>query len=621
MALLWCAPARAGDDAYRDVLIEGGTLPMALVDEAPPVARGGGDGLSRGHALEVGWTRERLGAQQGMSHRASWSGHLDTENWGRLDAQALMAQRTMDQGLSAQTVALQLAQRDMPLDRNWRAWHEFGDVLLPVLSSAARQPRWSLSTARVTGAVGRWEDTAARRTWHLGVGRTGAWLDRSTVSSLDRELGAQAVVVGSEWRDEDAAAASMAYAWRPAARGGEAVGAYHHLRGPMLAGLAQGNLLWSRGPDGLAGAVWADASTRLGTDELGAGLRVATGGVQWLGSPIAEGAGAYARWRGVLDGVSTYLEGDALRQGGRLRSGASASADWGDDGVAWTARGFLTRQGEDWQCGTQMAREAAWSGVSRGRLRPFAELELKPGQGEGHMTVGVHVSGETAAVSWRTGFGWPVWAQAERTGWAEGSVSAQLTPTMGLSGHVRGRHGRRKAGSASFLDASIAADWRPASGWLLSLQGTAVRGTQTDTSDGYAAAAGPLPGLVAPAAALRGSMVSLALQYQWGAGQMARSSKGSGTVFGQVFFDTNRNGRQDPDERGAAGITLHVNKRYTARTDATGRYTLTLPAAERYEIGVALEGLPLPWTPATELTPFSVSPRGDHRVDLALVPS
>lgn len=70
---------------------------------------------------------------------------------------------------------------------------------------------------------------------------------------------------------------------------------------------------------------------------------------------------------------------------------------------------------------------------------------------------------------------------------------------------------------------------------------------------------------------------------------------GSGSIEGQVFFDENRDGTRQPNENAAANLTVILDQRHIAVTDANGRFSFRLVPAGDHQIDLIRDRLPLPW--------------------------
>jgi hypothetical protein len=95
--------------------------------------------------------------------------------------------------------------------------------------------------------------------------------------------------------------------------------------------------------------------------------------------------------------------------------------------------------------------------------------------------------------------------------------------------------------------------------------------------------------------------------------------QGTGRLVGQVFFDENGDGRRQPSELGAPNVTVYLDGRFPAQTDAEGRFAFPLVTAGLHVLRIQNERLPLPWT-LDDATPTSVvvPVRGEAMLDIPL---
>jgi hypothetical protein len=70
---------------------------------------------------------------------------------------------------------------------------------------------------------------------------------------------------------------------------------------------------------------------------------------------------------------------------------------------------------------------------------------------------------------------------------------------------------------------------------------------------------------------------------------------GSGRIVGWVFYDDNSDGIKQASERGAAGVIVYLDGRYTATTDADGRFEFLPVPVGPHSLRLAVERVPLPW--------------------------
>lgn len=75
---------------------------------------------------------------------------------------------------------------------------------------------------------------------------------------------------------------------------------------------------------------------------------------------------------------------------------------------------------------------------------------------------------------------------------------------------------------------------------------------------------------------------------------------GAGSVAGRVFYDANRDGRQQIGEGGASGIEVVLDGRYRTTTDRDGRFSFPMVGLGRHRITLTLDSVPLPWGAADD---------------------
>ena len=100
----------------------------------------------------------------------------------------------------------------------------------------------------------------------------------------------------------------------------------------------------------------------------------------------------------------------------------------------------------------------------------------------------------------------------------------------------------------------------------------------------------------------------------------AAGRSGTGTVSGSVFFDENRDGARQGNERGAGGVIVILDERASTTTDTDGRFTFPLVPAGRHRVRIVIERLPLPWGLDDESPrEAEVRVREDSRLEIGLV--
>jgi hypothetical protein len=92
---------------------------------------------------------------------------------------------------------------------------------------------------------------------------------------------------------------------------------------------------------------------------------------------------------------------------------------------------------------------------------------------------------------------------------------------------------------------------------------------------------------------------------------------GGGMIEGVVYLDDNRNGRLDALETRAANVTVMLDGRYAARTDAQGRFEFPFVAPGAHTVMLVSDTLPLPWVrPSAQGLRVEVVPRESARVEI-----
>lgn len=103
-------------------------------------------------------------------------------------------------------------------------------------------------------------------------------------------------------------------------------------------------------------------------------------------------------------------------------------------------------------------------------------------------------------------------------------------------------------------------------------------------------------------------------------GNREPGTAGSGALVGVVFFDANRDGRQQPDELGVQGVEVFLDGRYRTVTDRDGRYRFDQVATGTHTVSLRPESVPLPWgVTQNGNTGAQVPLRGETEVDLGVV--
>lgn len=672
---LWqaCTPAAAEPAAageYVDRLIENASPQPELVDDGAT----GFDARGAPRALRIESRAQSSSNDQGRESSAwvSLRGALDTANYGAfsLDASARLLEHTSQQQRGA-GVSFSLYQTAMPFGGGWYASQGLGVIQTLSPRLAAQQASFFVPTRLVQGASTQWRNEASGLTFQLSGGETGSFGSIGQGSFFGS--GNKVAAIGVELRPARAGIAGLLpTGWSYSAifstssgsvdqvvpglgvRAGEAAGGgvFQSLRWEGVDRFVQGNLLASRNEDpvaivagttggGKASRVggWVDGALQSGEFTQRWGLHHLAPGLSWQGSALGGNTeGGYYRWS--LLGLRTQFEAQvSTMQPIDLAAGGSTLNQ-----VGVSMRHYIDQQlgiGGVVQLNDGTTTVVQASGYAE-LHRPWADLRLQAGIETSEARIAVlRVSSDQAWVL-------PVGQRL--------STSQALTTTrsgaLDTNGVVTGNDGTALelaiAGGADLgerltldlnaraslplasqaarvYNVSASSQWRFARGWSLgiALGWSRASGLTSPT------AATPIPSLPGaftvysyPSASSRDLWLTLRYDFQGGTatvpiGAGARVGAGGGTIEGVVYLDENRNGRLDALEIRAANVTVMLDGRYAARTDAQGRFEFPFVAPGAHVIIVVSDTLPLPWArPNAQALRIDVVPRETTRVEI-----
>ena len=132
--------------------------------------------------------------------------------------------------------------------------------------------------------------------------------------------------------------------------------------------------------------------------------------------------------------------------------------------------------------------------------------------------------------------------------------------------------------------------------------------------------------VVGPSRTIDDLTVLLSVSFAKQQGRTARMSgystgqRGSGTIRGHVYFDTNRNGKRDGGERALPRITVYLDGHFPAETDTAGEFEFERVGAGEHWLRIAVEEAPLPFGLEDESPQSLIVPiRGIGRLDFGLI--
>ena len=543
--------------------------------------------------------------ENGVIVESQW----DTASYGAWSLNGA-AQASGGDSATGDRMALGLEQHDLPIDGSWRVNNGLGTVNSGTIDLLRLQQRFYLPTTPILGVTTEWLGPGHAQV--LGsVGEPGIFQGVRVPGF--QSLGGSTATLGAQWSPADS--------WRI---GGQVINAHDvsSLSGFTTStdsrqssstalvsaawhsafAMAQLNLIDGSvsGTSGGSGG-WLDATFKSGDMLHSAGLFRVDPNLSWGNQPIVSDAqGGYyrnsflnRRWQ-VEFGVD-YLDSISGRgasstfYSGSLRY--QLSRDFGVGGVAniressgehgWATQGYV-----DWRNRLGVSRaqfnyaedaprrdsaltvDQAWRMPLAARLSTSLSLERLTGTGiEDHTALGLSVYG-----------------------------GGDLTARLSIDGNVRWARAIEGSNAPSTA-ANVALTWQVNPHWSL-LATFYENHTGSWSAVTVTSPLSPPEVISSPATDDQG--VFLTVRYQRSGGAHfaplgGRPGSGWGPVSGTIYLDANANGVFDANEAGAANVTVVLDGRFSARTDAQGRYEFPAVASGRHVLVVVPDNLPLPW--------------------------
>ena len=606
---------------YQDRLIDGGTLAPDVSDAPDEYDQNGWP-----RAIRIEGVSSRLKRNGASVHEdgVSAGAFIDTPAYGTFTFDGV--QRTDGRGLAT------LWQRGLPITGGWKVNNGLGVLNTPSIDLTRSQPRFYLPSTPVTGVSSEWRD-ARGVAFNAGGGEPGVF-DGIRLPVFDA-LGGAVTTAGAQFSPSPgwltgaqvATANNVPLGFGPLVSR-ERISATSWFGGTAWQGAnarVQGNVVSSERRDSpdqqLRLGGWIDAFIQDGRVGHSFGAFRFDPDLVWGNQLISsDSQGAYYRanyqsrqW--LIDGgvdrvisVSgnglniTYATGSVRYQFSRdlgVGTGANVRRDtdtaysayaFVDRVLPWgAARGQLDVAQDSPQRDVQLTLDQSWDVPTGTRLATAVSV--------GRATDDNGVSGNRVSFAIFGG--------------------GDLTSRLSIDANARWTRSNA-AGSATNSFANIAANWRLASNLLLSF---VYYENHTDTTQ-------PLT-VVSPIAqpivfqSFRDRGFFLTLRFDARAGRAAaplggRPGDGAGRVSGVIFLDANNDGRFDAGEQGAPNVTVILDGRYVARTDAQGRFEFPSVIEGRHVVTVVPDNLPLPWVLKNDgRTELNVSVRSSTQVEIA----
>jgi hypothetical protein len=558
-------------------------------------------------------------------------GLLETPNHGALSFDGQYTPRSGGGTLT-------LRQRGMPLAGGWLGNHELGVITAPAPAVTRLPSRVYVPSGYLRGLSGEWENSERGLQVQLGSGEPG----RLAVLPDTRfeALGGRRNTLGLQWRPGADGSATARTGWTLALQHeaanrvrdiGQGTGAPRYDADATRLALRHedADLRWQtqwltaqRQGQGARSAGWFDAEWDRGAWSNGAGAYRLDEGLSWAGQPMASDLeGVYLRSRYTQRRWSADGSLDLLRSvSGRSPGGyfATANARWRLSADNSLGGGMALRQlGEqDWSTYLE------WRGVN-GWGPTGLRLELEGGERRADVQRLIQDQEWLVSTAWSlsTSLGLAQFGRDPFSGDGNGTQATAaanfnlpLGSRAGVRGSVISEHG---PGDQRRDSLNLGANWRIDHRW--SLEGSWVwtrgRARQAFTLD-------PLAPPVTLDNALASRSFFVALRYEMQAGSRdvplgGRAADGGGRIEGVVFFDENRNGRQEASEPGVPNATVFLDNRYAVRSDSQGRFIFPFVGTGTRALNLRSDSLPLPWTVVGDgNTSTDVPLRGTVRLSL-----
>ncbi|KWT98648.1 hypothetical protein APY03_0231 [Variovorax sp. WDL1] len=623
-----------------------------MLDDSPQAAETDDEPVARDTGWPRGWSVEAQSTRQsGMVRQASqsllFSGHLDTPGYGSFSANLSLNRNSAPvapAGLIGSTgSSWRIDQRRMPFDGGWFGNNSVGNINMASTPLARGIGRVYLPSLPIEGVAATLEQpgrtslnaSAGRLGYFDGLNSQGFTTGRGTAAGLGAQT--QLAGAGAALALDRVDAAVQAIETRDFTLNG-VPGYAQNTRSAWTAVAWQGLAPWA---DTL-GSGFGSLADKVGGMRIQANLARSEGRPSQPGSlarhDSATGAWIDAAWRSELlqQAASVFHFEPSLRWGGDSLPNDLRGASWRGD--------ISTRQ---WQLGGNIEFSDSVSGPPRssafGNLFGRWRFDSRDAVSATLAARSGSFAAQSAQASWehKSDWGYTQWRtdlahgnalRVLRSGvdhaWAVGetqSLSTSLalehsrvqgfskrTMHWGVLGttplpagarldlSLRGSNGTGD-NSARFVSANARLSWPLGLGWSFIAQYTAARGQESLNPAVISAlsAATLAPVLATPSS--RNFMVALRYENRSGLASApigGMPGSGAGRLEGHVFFDHDNNGRHEASEGGVANLTVVLDRRYVARTDAQGFYSFPQVVAGPHEIELIQDNLPLPWSSA-----------------------
>jgi hypothetical protein len=599
-------------------------------------------GLPRGWTAEYRLMQQRTNDSSGFSFNQSSVGllintYLDTPNYGLLSANANLntSQSATNNQISTdtdnRTQTWRVDQRALPLTANWSANHSAGHIYTPLPSLARGYSRATLTSHPIEGVSGEWlydkdliiNASAGHMGFFTGKDSQGFAIERGLLSSVGGQIKLSGTLIGEETAHSALALQMLqtnqadtsgsgglqssqralwtSYVWQGIAPWGSANGAESGPLAQRSGGLRiQGNLIQGATATGASmDANWRSErlqhtgslfyfqpDLRWGTANLASDLR----GAAWRGN-FASRAWSAGLGAEISNAITTPNRSSNFVNGfGRYRidNRNAISSNWAVRTGAGQGQShqFTWDHTSNWgntQLRTDSLRSADSSANRIGIDQRWPSSTTRSLSTSLALNSGVLSGTQSSSVEW---------GLLASTAWSRAKLEANL----------RGTQGQQSAGGKNTnTNANIDLSWPLAPNWSLIGQLNLMQG-QSITPLTIVAASTQATTLASNTNTNQTFVI--ALRYQDRAGTATAPiggtyGAGAGAIEGVVFLDEDRNKERSTNEKGVAGVTIVLDRRFAIRTDEQGRFKFPAVAAGTHSLELIPDNVPLPWYAAT----------------------
>jgi hypothetical protein len=622
--------------SYQDRVIDSSTLAASPDEAGTAYDANGWPRQWSAQWLADSQSRTALGlTSRSRSQGLYLSGSIDTPHYGTFSGDFNL--RSSDGG-AADVGSWVVRQIGMPLEGGWRADHTLGLFGSPTPEMGRTQQRFVLPSVSVRGVSGQWYQPqgptpgSPGTTWQASTGETGQisgfpqasfQADGGRVSTLGLQNNASAL----SWAVYGARGTQLPNTTLQGVQAQDYSAGYAALRYRTDSLQWQANAIASQPGQDATGAtasgagragLWLEASTQQAALSHSGGAFYLPVGLAWLNTALANDLqGVFYR----VNHVSRQWTNDASLELLRSVSGQTSAGWFGSVssryqvnsatslGGGVTLRRYVSRD----QSAFAYVQHGHWLGQSRSQV-DVASTE----SGENNQRLQLDHE-------WRFGTSRAYAGASSSGGWSD---ALRLSHTLGLE-RLRSAAGIRSTArsfatllgwepsgpwslqssmqyrqvssaqasdSGDSLNFSLSAAWRVNPQWSLSVTAYQNVGVPTSVLSVTSPLAAPSNTTTRP----NDKGVYMALRYQDTAGSPSAPTGGApgsaaGKLTGSIYLDENKNAKRDAAERGAANVTVLLDGRYAAQTDAQGRFEFAYVVAGPHVLTVISDNLPLPW--------------------------